>query len=42
MLEQAPKGKITNKTLELLRDKDVSKLIKSINDEYLYWDNQTY
>src|SRR5690606_25904067 len=42
MLEQAPKEKISAKTLELLRDKEVSKVIKTINDEYLYWDKVKY
>lgn len=42
MIEQAPKTKFTSKSLELLRDKDISKIVKSLNDDYLYWDKIKY
>lgn len=42
MIEQPPKISITPKTLQILRDNEISKLIKVINDEYLYWDKVKY
>lgn len=42
MIEKPPQAIISANCFDLLRDKQVANLVKSINDSYLYWDKIKY
>ncbi len=42
MIEDPPHTELSMRYYDLLRDKTVAKLVKSINDNYLYWDKVKY
>lgn len=42
MIEQAPKFEFSKKVVTNLKEPETLKIIKSINDDYLYWDKIKY